>query len=421
VLRAAAAAALGTAGGVIGGCDGTQRRLQVAVVWSDREWSLFRRVLDAYQRPVDVLSAGDNIDAFLRARKRTGAPPDVAVVSRPGLVAEYAGRGWLFPLDEGLADRFDPAWSELLRYQDELFGVWVKAAHKSLMWRLPTVLDEPPQTWPELTNTVRELGADSARTGLAPLAIGAADGWVLTDWFENVLAAISEPPFSQALTRGEASWTDEPVQEALERLGELWSLPGAFPGGAGRALLTQFAESVIQVATGRAAMVFEGDFVASVAASYRTAAGEQLTSFPFPAVRGERPLVVGGDAAVLLRGSTQGHDLVEWLTRAEAFVPWIENGGYLSPLRDAPIQHYPDSQARLLARELAEADGLQFDLSDRLPGLFTGADGVGSWRILQEFFADVTTGAGGSAAVDLAMRRLSRAARQAASEDGGGL
>jgi ABC-type glycerol-3-phosphate transport system substrate-binding protein len=422
VLQGAAGTALTT---VLAGCGGgSSPRVQVAVVWSGGELARFREVLRAYPGRVDVTSAGDDIDAFLRARRRAGNSPDVAVVSRPGLVRGYVERGWLAPVHPELAGRYPTAWNELLTFGGRQYGVWLKAAHKSLFWYLPAVLPSArvPATWDELHDLVH----DQARAprAPAPLAVGAGDGWVLTDWLENLLAALVPAERYAALARGESLWDTPEVRPAFAKLGELWSEPGAFPGGGRRALLTQYDEAVLQVvATHEAMTTFEGDFVAGVADRFvdaDTPVDRRPRTFPFPSPDQAHPLLVGGDAAVVLDDSPGGHRLVEWLTRPGSFAPWIAAGGYLSPNREVAISSYPAGLARRFAQDLVDAstDGLRFDLSDLLPGELTGADGQGSWKILQDFFADVTRADPDvPAAVRRAVTRLDDGARQARAQD----
>jgi hypothetical protein len=383
LLRAAAVTGAATAAG----CTRGGGALEVAVVWSGGELARFREVVRGYPEPVRVISAGDNIDALLRARDRAGARPDVAILPRPGLVAGYARDGWLEPLDSALGERYAPAWTDLITVDGVLYGAWVKAAHKSLFWYLPSVLTEPPDSWPDLLAMVESRAAGG---GPAPLAIGAADGWVLTDWLENLLAGFDDERLYQDLAAGKPLWDAWQVRTALAALARMWSVPGAFPGGGRRALLTQNEESVIQVVASRSACtVFEGDFVAGVARQFQD---EAPRTFRFPAFAGRQPLVVGGDAAVVLRDSAGGRDLVRWLAGPDAFRPWIAGGGYLSPNRLVPLGLYPAGQPRELAAEIREpVDRLRFDLSDQLPGSFTGFDGQGVWKILQDFFAAVTT------------------------------
>ncbi|MFF5219317.1 extracellular solute-binding protein [Micromonospora sp. NPDC000442] len=415
LLGAAAAATVAAAGG----CGQGRRSVQVAVVWAGGELARFREVVAGYPTTVQVVGVGNDIDAFLTARRAAGTSPDVAILPRPGLVVEYARRGWLSEVAPAVSYTAPAGMSDLLSVDGRRYGVWVKAAHKSLFWHFPSTLAEPPRSWDALVSLTRRLGErHRAGAGPAPLAIGAADGWVLTDWFENVLGDVADVDLYEALARGEADWRSRPVQYALERLAELWSVDGAFPGGGRRALLTQFEESIIQVVYHReAAMVFGADFVDAVVARFRRGT-EPLATFRFPGARvADQPLIVGGDAAVAFAGSSDGAELVRWLSDAVAFLPWLDAGGYLSPNLAVPVDSYRDPLRRRLAGELRAADTVQFDLSDQLPGTFTGTDGVGIWRIMQDFFMNVTDGVPAREAVRRATGQLAEAARATA---GGG-
>ncbi|MDG9674408.1 extracellular solute-binding protein [Micromonospora sp. DH14] len=410
LLRAAAVGATALAAG----CSGGSRSVQVAVVWSTSELDRFREVVAGYPAPVQVVSAGNDIDAFLRARHLAGTSPDVAILPRPGLVTEYAQRGWLSPVRPSTGYAVPAGLSELLTAEGQRYGVWVKAAHKSLVWHLPSMLPVPPANWDELVRLTRALGALARRDGgPAPLAIGAADGWVLTDWFENVLADVA-PESYNALARADADWQGGAVREALDRLAGLWSIDGAFVGGGRRALLTQYEESVIQVVhTRRAVMLVGADFTADVADPFQRGPQAPVT-FRFPgASAGGGPLIVGGDAAVAFADARGGVELVEWLTRADSFQPWLRSGGYLSPNTNVTIDSYRDRVGQRLAEEMRTPGTLRFDLSDQLPGPFTGSDGVGIWRIMQGFFADVTDGVRAGEATRRATGLLAAAARNA--------
>ncbi|WP_306209137.1 ABC transporter substrate-binding protein [Actinoplanes sp. RD1] len=402
----------GSLGAVVAGaagCGRSRRPVQVAVVWSGGELLRFRDVVRHYPDPVDVVSTRNDMDAFLSARYRAGNQPDVAIVPQISLIADYAARGWLEPLPPEVPERFTGNWRTILTVGGRQYGAWVKAAHKSLVWYSPDRLDPPPDTWAAFVPYVRRLAA----AGRTPLALGAADGWVLTDWLENLLIGHAGPGRYQALVDGSEPWDGPLVRTALTELAAVWSVPGAFPDGVGRALLTQHEESVLQVVDGRAAMVAEGDFAAAVADRFRPRGAAPLAAVRFPAGPRARPLLVAGDAAMVFAGSSAGGALVEWLTRRESFQPWIAAGGYLSP--NILVRPEAYGRAEPLAAELSDPGGAPaFDLSDQLRGSLGGPDGLGVWKILQDFLAEVDR----PGAVDRACRRLVRAAAQARREAG---
>ncbi len=143
--------------------------------------------------------------------------------------------------------------------------MWFKATNKSAFWYRPATLRragvQPPKTWDELKRTAGRLSA----AGVAPFSVAGADGWTLTDWFENVYLRTAGPRRYDRLAEHRLSWTDPSVKRSLARLSQILGKPHWLAGGRSGALDTDFEESVHQVfgERPRAAMVYEGDFVAS--------------------------------------------------------------------------------------------------------------------------------------------------------------
>jgi alpha-glucoside transport system substrate-binding protein len=419
---AAGCAAGGSAGA--GGLAGD--RVRLAVPWSGRELTRFREVLEEFTRrsgwTVSVLSAGEDIDAYVANRVARASTPDVAIVPRPSLVDKHYDR--LVPIDPGLGAASPVSWQRVLALPPDsrprictgppadgckVYGVWLKAAYKSLVWYRQDLLPAPgPTTWDQWVRQVREI----ARAGrVAPLAIGAADGSVLTDWFENVLLSI-DPDVYRTLAIGVNVWRDSAVKRALLRLAEIWGIPGAFPGGARRALLTQHEDSLLEVfQRGRAAMVAAPDDAYPVIKEYGTYGGP-LQRFVFPPAGARRPVLVGGDAVVLMNERSEGaRKLIVWLASRDAARIWAARGGFLSVRQDIPVTAYPaeirdDNLGRLLADlrrgwgddapseknkrpEDPAAKDITFDLSDRLGGRLGGGEGRGTSQIFQGYLARV--------------------------------
>ncbi|WP_327104529.1 hypothetical protein [Nonomuraea glycinis] len=383
----------------LAGCAGS-RPLRVAVVWSGDELRRFLRVVKDSPYPVTVYSAGDNIGALLRGPSGE-VTPDVAVIPRLGLLYDPEIRRRISPLTP--IRRQPEFWRDLASpVPGQVLGAWFKIAHKSLVWhRDGEGLARPPT-----------LDAWASRT----LSIGAADGWVLTDWFENVLLARSPSTYSKLFSHGESSpelWATGEVRQALEQLATIWQ-QGVTAERGRRALTLQFHDSILDVFTYRTAEVVAApDFAWPVIARYH-AAGVRAAHFRFPANGGAAPpLVIGGDVAVAMSGGTaDAFDFVHWLTsprppggdRSDTQEAWAAEGGFLAPYIDASIS---PPALRGAARDLAGVRTGQYDLSDRLTGPLAGGDGRGLWRILTELFIAVTIDraqpatAAGTAADDL--------------------
>lgn len=416
VSRRTVLAALGLpALGAVAGCaDDLRGTVRVGVVWSGSELATFRRVLrrfTASQRwGVSVVSLGDDTSTLLAGRVARGVAPDVAVLPQPGLVA--AGSARVEELPNLTPPGVSPRWRELASPGGRTRGVWYKATHKSLIWYRPDVFRRygvtPPTDW----DSWRRVREKFAAEGLAPLSVGAADGWVLTDWFENVLWGLDQVTY-ELLAAGRGSWDSSSVIRTLELLAEVWSPPGTLPGGPDRSLLVQFEDSVLDVAErGRAAMVLGADFMLPVVR--RLAPGAPPVDwFPVPAPPGGvAPVVVGGDLAVLLAGAGPGgRALVEWLARAEAARDWAAAGGFVSLRED--VDDYPKQYRRQLLDEVRNGapGGLGFDLSDRLAGSLSGGDGRGLWRLLQRFLAELGRGGETGRVVEETVGQLVAAAR----------
>lgn len=396
------------------------------MIWSGRELSTFNRVLDRFRVQhglhVNVVSLGEQMDELIRARFDADNPPDVVITPGPGKMMPYASRGRVAPLNQvirpSVASDLLPGLQDVVTENGNVYGLWVKVTHKSLIWyRRSTFADRsPPKTWAELVDVTRQL---IEKDRLTPFSIGAADGWLLTDWFENALVGAGGGAVYDRLVHGENEWNAPEVVEALTRLAELWSMPGVFPFGPASALLTQLDESVFQVFGSRNAnMVFEGDFVEGFIVSLGDKA-EPYAVFPFPpSKRLQPPPVIGGDVAMLpIRSngtpSEAGRRLVEWLADPAVFAPWIEQGGFLSPYRSISPAQYPSAVAARLADQLQHAEKVYFDLSDRVSGRLGGSgQGRGMARILQEFFAAVSApGSDPRVAVRQAQDQLVEAAR----------
>ncbi|WP_040778975.1 ABC transporter substrate-binding protein [Nocardia pneumoniae] len=381
---------------------GSADAVRVGVSWSGAELAAFHAVVDELHLgfDVEVIPLGDNTDTAFTAGGRSA--PDVVMLPQAGRVRELAAKRELRPVAETvwtdeLGTRYAEHWQQLLRYDGKPFGVPFKAADKSLVWydrqQFTAYHLGDPAAW-TLADWVNRMEV-LAQSPIRLLALAAADGWVLTDFFENALLAESARIYGELASKTGREWDNPAVRAALGHLGVLWGHRHAFPGGVGVALTRQFPDAIRDVFEHRrAAAVVAPDFAEPIVRSGVRASGRKIPDVvgvaPFPSITAvsERPKIVGGDVMVVTReASGRADELIEKLAGARAPLPWIERyGGFLAPNLRTVADYSP-----LLAPSAQELTTRSaFDLSDRI-GAVGGREGL--WRVLTEFLIAVGDGA----------------------------
>ncbi|MFC5722697.1 ABC transporter substrate-binding protein [Streptomyces gamaensis] len=395
------------------------QHLKVTAVWTGAEQKSFTKVLDEFARRtgarVSFVPSGDDMSAFIGSKVAGGDPPDVAMLPQPGVLHEFARKGWLRPLDPEaagqLAKNFSKGWQDLGSWEGRRYGVYFKAGNKSLIWYNAKIFDaagaEVPRTWPEFLRAAQLI----ADYGVDPVSVAGADGWTLTDWFENIYLSQAGQEKYDGLTRHTVKWTDPSVTQALTTLAQLFGKRELLAGGNAGALRTQFPTSVTKAFAGgadaKAAMVYEGEICVPNITATGAVVGKDAKVFPFPAVGAERPVVTGGDVAVALRPGAAAQALMTFLASPDAAAVWAGQGGFVSANRSLDLSAYRDDTLRSIAKVLVEAgDSFRFDMSDQAPASFGAKPGQGEWKDLQDFLQNPSDVAG-------AQRRLEEDAQKA--------
>ncbi|MET9959138.1 ABC transporter substrate-binding protein [Streptomyces sp. NPDC006326] len=388
-------------------------KLEVAAVWTGPEQANFTKVLKEFEKrtgaTVTFVPAQDPIVTFLGTKIAGGQPPDVALLPQVGALVSAVQNKWVQPVgpeaQAQLDQNYSGGWKTLGAVGGTQYGVYYKAANKSLIWYNAKAFEaagvQPPKTWKDLLTAADTLSA----SGTPAVSVAGADGWTLTDWFENVYLSQAGPQKYDQLSKHQIKWTDDSVKQALTTLGELFGRKDFLAGGPGGALATEFPKSVTQTFTGgdrpAAAMVFEGDFVAVNIAQTEAKVGKDALVFPFPAVGAKAPVVSGGDVAVALKASKGAQALLTFLASADAAEIQAREGGFISPNKAVDLKAYPNDIQRNIAKALiAAGDDFRFDMSDQAPAAFGGTPGAGEWKALQDFLANPSDVAGTQARLE---------------------
>jgi len=374
--------------------------ISVMGVWTGKEQASFQAVIDGFKEQypnvsVKYTSAGDNLPTVLSTAVEGGNPPDIAEVAQPGLMQGFVDKGALKPItfaETAVVDNFGQPVADIGSVDGTLYGLLFKAANKSTVWYNVASLDNAgvsaPETWDDFI-----AGADTVKeSGTVPYSIGGADGWTLTDLFENIYIRSAGLEKYNQLAKHEIPWTDPSVTTALEEMAKVVGKPTYMAGGTAGALQTDFPTSVSNVlsANPKAAMVMEADFVPGVVKT-SLKPEEGYSVFPFPAINDSPPSVVGGgDIFIMFTDNEATQAFITYLTTPEAAEIWAKRGGFSSPNKNLDSSVYPDPLLQKTAGAIGEAEAFAFDLSDLQPAVFGGTAGRGLWKQFQDFVQNPT-------------------------------
>ncbi len=371
----------------------------VEVVWvrgdDSPEGQALLQVLAAFEAAtgvtVDYQGLGDDLPTILSTRVAGGDPPDVAILPQPGLLTDLVALDALFPVSDEVVASLDadfaPVWKELATRDGTTYGVYFKGDNKSLVFYDIEVFDDleitPPTTWDELIAVSQTL----VDNGNAPMSVAGADGWTLSDWFENVYVRTAGQEAYEQLIKHEIPWTDASVETAFLAMEEIIGNDDFVAGGRDGALQKGFVDAFVATFGDppEAVMMSGATAVAAIAGDEAGAeVGTDIGFFAFPSIDGSPAAVLGGgDVAVALTDSANAQALLAFLATPEAGEVWAPLGGFASPNKAVDLSLYPDELSRLAADGLANAQIFVFDLSDSVPSAFGGTTGAGIWGGIQ--------------------------------------
>jgi len=367
-------------------------------IWTGEEQASFQAVIDKFNESypnvtVKYNPVGDNLPTVLGTAVEGGNPPDLAEVAQPGLIQGFVDKGVLKPIDfakDTMSENFDDSILQVGTFNDKLYGLMFKAANKSTVWyNVQAFSDagvEPPDDWAKLLEDAKTIKS----SGLPAYSIGGADGWTLTDLFENLYLRMAGPEKYDQLSKHEIPWTDQSVKDTLKEMAKVFGDSDNIVGGNKGALQVDFPGSVSAVFTDnpKGAMVMEGDFVAG-ATKTTLKPQEGYNVFPFPNVNGSAPAVMGGgDIVIMFKDSPAAQAFVKFLATPEAAQAWAEKGGFSTANKNLDPSVYPDPILKTTASAIAEADTFRFDLSDLQPASFGATVGQGLWKDFQDFLSN---------------------------------
>ena len=243
-IALAGVVAVSTAGGAHKqrGVSGT---ISIIAKWTGTEQTSFEAVLAPFKAAnpdvkINYQGAGDNTPQVVSTAIAGGNPPDIATMPQPGTMADFAKRGALKPITfakASIAKNYKPVWLQLGTVNGKLYGLFFKGADKSTVWfnvkqfKNAGVTAAKAKTWPQFLKAAKTIRA----SGEKAYSIGAADGWTLTDLFENIYLRTAGGANYDKLSSHKMKWTDPSVKAALKVMAQVVGDVGGTSRAASRA------------------------------------------------------------------------------------------------------------------------------------------------------------------------------------------
>jgi len=343
---------------------------------------------------VNYKPVGNDLPTVLATAVAGGHPPDMADIAQPGTVSQLATQGKLKPITYArgtMAANFAPAWLALGTYSGKLYALPFKAANKSVVWyNVPAFKNagvNAPKTFNQLLTDAKTIKA----SGTPAYSIGGADGWTLTDMFENIYLRTFGAAKYNALSQHKIKWTDPSVKTALTSMAKIVGDTGNIAGGSSGALQYGFNDSVTNAFAQppKAAMVFEADFVGGViTSSTKAKPATGFNTFAWPAITpgaNASSVEIGGDLFVTFRDTPAIRAFVNFLATPTAAIAWAKQGGFGTGNKHVAASVYPDPITRATEAPIGQAKQVVFDMSDQQPPSFGATTGQGEWGLFQDF------------------------------------
>lgn len=387
-LSATALLVAGIAGpGSVMAQDGTT--ITVRSLWGGSEQEAFQKVLDAFTAKTGITatyeSVRDDYASTLRTDIAGGNPPDVAIIPGIGFLRSFARDGQIVKIADlgldpaALEGNYPPGLLDVGKVDGDLYALMVKFNTKSSVWyspeRFAALGVEPAADW----EGFKTLLADIKAAGASPLALGAGDGWTLTDWFESIYIRMAGPEMYDQLFSGQLAWTDQSVVDAIEAMKSVLN-DDYVAGGITASLGRRFVDDIGQVfsAAPEAEILYEGGFVGGIAIGQVNpdlVIGSTIDWFAFPSINGGDGVTIGGDVIAALTTDPGVREFVEFMTTPESGSVWAATGAIISPVKGVDSSVYPNALVTKEADQVANASAVRFDGSDLMPA---GAPDLGA-------------------------------------------
>ncbi|MDY7028477.1 MAG: ABC transporter substrate-binding protein [Spirochaetota bacterium] len=341
-----------------------------------------------------------------------GNPPDIVDFPQPGLLKNFVEKGYVIDLNKVLdmdkvKSNYIQSWLDMATMESPdgpiMAGIWGRVNGKSLVWYNKKAFDaagyKVPENWDELMELQNTILADGDSPWAVGIESGAATGWPMTDWVEEMMLRTTSLENYDRWVAGELKFNSPEVRRAIETVADIWFADGMVYGGRKSIATTSFGDApkVLFEDPPKAWLHKQGNFITTFFPE-NLKAGVDYDFFYLPTVDEKygRPVLVAGDIYAMFNDRPEVRMVMQYFATGASVEGWVKAGGAISPHKDSQLSWYTNEVDRKVAEVIQNATSVRFDGSDLMPG----AVGAGS------FWKEMTAYVSGSKSLDEALTAI---------------
>ena len=343
-----------------------------------------------------------NINQILPTKAAAGALPDIATVPQPGVLQSLLK--YATPLNNildvnALQQSMIPGVLDTATFNGKLYGVLISANVKGLVFYPKAAFTAKgytvPTTLAELETLTNKIKSDGHTPWCAGIGSGAATGWPMTDWIEElVLKQDGIQTYNDWITH-KVKFNSPQITNAANEVSKLLFTQGNVNGGQKAIASTNFqtADNPMFNQSPGCYLFMQGSFITAFfpTKDQQNNPLKYVGVFGFPPVTagGNNPIEGGGDTASIYKDSPAAEAVMKLLAETDLGTVAAGNGSsFLSPHKDFPLSAYKSAFTQVVAKIAYAANGFGFDASDSMPG----AVGAGTfWKQMTSWTAGQTS------------------------------
>ncbi len=376
--------------------------------FTDQDEVIFNDSIASFEEAtgIDIQYEGSKeFEANINIRLDGGDRPDIVDYPQPGLLQYAVDKGYALDMEdlinpEWIKQNYSEAWQNLATFDTPdggtmVAGIWARANGKSFVFYPKAKFDEAgyqvPTTWDEMMTLTEQIAADGDTPWCIGIESGAATGWTMTDWIEDVMLRVASPEDYDAWVAGELPFDSPQVNEALDYIEAIWFVDDFVYGGREAIPTINFGDAPKPMFEDPPQCWFnrQGNFVTSFFPE-EAVAGVDYDFFYLPPIKEEygKPVLGAGDIYAAFNDRPEVRAVMQYFSTGESLKVWVEQGGAILTHNDADLDWYVDPVTRGVAETIRNATTFRFDGSDLMPGEV----GAGTfWKYMTDYVSGTIT------------------------------